>query len=66
MPEQRHDRPLALTIHVPPAVAKRLEQAAVLQGRSAAELAVELLDRHLPRLPGGTTQQAKKGNIPYA
>ncbi|MEN6457614.1 MAG: hypothetical protein ABFC63_01680 [Thermoguttaceae bacterium] len=51
---------IAVTLHLPPEVAARLKMAAELQKRPAVDLAVELLDRHLPRAP------SKKGSIPYA
>ena len=52
-----------LTLHLPAEVAARLKLAAEAQKQAAAELAVELLDRHLPRLPPGGQ---KKVHIPYA
>ena len=54
---------IALTLHLSADVAKRLMVAAESQRRSAADLAAELLDRHLPR---PQTSPPKKGTIPYA
>jgi hypothetical protein len=54
---------VALTVYLSPDVAKRLKAASETQKRPAAELAAELLDRNLPRLP--TTGQ-QKGSIPYS
>jgi hypothetical protein len=50
---------IPLTLQLPAEVAARLKMAAETQKRPAAELAVDLLDRYLPR-----TQQ--KRGIPYA
>jgi len=54
---------IPLTLHLPAEVAVRLKLAAETQKRPAPELAVELLDRFLPRLPAGGQ---KKGSIPYS
>lgn len=54
---------ISLTIHLSADAAKRLKAAAEAQKRSAAELAAELLDRHLPR---PRADEPKKGSIPYA
>jgi hypothetical protein len=54
---------IPLTIYLSADVAKRLKAASETQRRPAAELAVDLLDRYLPRLPSSGQQ---KPNIPYA
>lgn len=54
---------IPLTVHLSAEVAARLKVAAETQRRTAADLAADLLDRYLPRLP---TAGAKKGNIPYS
>ncbi len=54
---------IPLTVYLSPEVAKRLKAASETQRRPAAELAADLLDRYLPRLPGAGQQ---KGSIPYA
>jgi hypothetical protein len=54
---------LPLTVYLSPELAKRLKAAAETQRRPAADLAADLLDRYLPRLPPGGQQKA---NIPYA
>ena len=54
---------IPLTLQLPADVARRLMAAAETQKRAAADLAAELLDRYLPRLPG---DGPKKGSIPYA
>ena len=54
---------IPLTLHLPVEVAARLKQAAEAQRRPAADLAADLLDRHLPRPPAGGP---KKGSIPYS
>jgi len=53
---------IPLTLHLSADVARRLQLAAEARKRSAADVAAELLDRHLPRVPTGE----QKGNIPYA
>jgi hypothetical protein len=53
---------IPLTLHLSADVARRLQLAAEARKRPAADLAAELLDRHLPRVPSGE----QKGNIPYA
>jgi hypothetical protein len=53
---------IALTLYLPSDVAMRLKASADTRKMSAADLAVDLLDRYLPRItPGGQ----KKGSIPY-
>jgi hypothetical protein len=52
-----------LTLHLSADLARRLMVAAETQRRPAADLAADLLDRYLPRLPA---PGAKKGNIPYS
>jgi hypothetical protein len=54
---------IPLTVYLSSDVAKRLKAAAEAQKRSAADLAADLLDRHLPRPPAGGQP---KGVIPYA
>lgn len=39
---------MALTLHLPPQLAQRLEQAAEQQGVPAEQYTLRLLDRHLP------------------
>ena len=53
---------IPLTLHLSADVAKRLEAAAQAQKRPAANVAAELLDRHLPRPPSAGQP---KGKIPY-
>lgn len=48
----------ALTLMLPPEVAKRLQMLAETQKRSAAEVAIDVLDRNLPR-------PSSKPKIPY-
>ena len=52
-----------LTVYLSPDVAKRLKAASETQRRPAADLAADLLDRYLPRLPPAGQQ---KGSIPYS
>jgi hypothetical protein len=54
---------IAVTLHLSADVAARLKMAAEAQKRPAADLAADLLDRHLPRPQAGGP---KKGSIPYA
>ena len=54
---------IPLTVYLSPDVAKRLKAAAEAQKRPAADLAADLLDRHLPRPQTGPQP---KGVIPYA
>ena len=54
---------IPLTLYLSADVAARLKSAAEKQRRAAADLAAELLDRHLPRPPAGGPQ---KGSIPYS
>ncbi len=63
MAEQNTSGKIPLTVHLSADVAARLKVAAETQRRSAADLAADLLDRYLPRLP---TAGSKKGNIPYS
>jgi len=51
----------SLTLHMNADLAKRLAVAAEAQKRSAEDLAIDILDRHLPRLQTGSG----KGKIPY-
>jgi hypothetical protein len=52
-----------LTLHLPAELAVRLKVAAEAQKRPATEVAIDLLDRFLPRVPAGGQ---KKGGIPYS
>jgi hypothetical protein len=54
---------IPLTLYLSASLAARLKLAAESQKRPAAELAIELLDRHLPRPQAGGP---KKGSIPYS
>jgi hypothetical protein len=63
MAEPSSSGKIPLMVHLSAEVAARLKLAAESQKRPAAELAAELLDRYLPRLPSGGS---KKGSIPYA
>jgi hypothetical protein len=63
MTEQHTSGKIPITLQLSAEVAARLKLAAETQRRPAAELAAELLDRYLPRLPTGGPQ---KGNIPYS
>ena len=57
------DEKTQFTLYLPEGLVKRLKLAAAGQNRSAAEVAVELLNRHLPR--PGTRETTKKKSIPY-
>ena len=52
-----------LTVYLSPDLVKRLKAASDTQRRPAADLAADLLDRYLPRLPAAGQQ---KGSIPYS
>jgi hypothetical protein len=54
---------IPITVYLSPAVAQRLKAASETQRRPAPDLAADLLDRYLPRLPPAGQQ---KGNIPYS
>ena len=54
---------IPLTVNLSPELARRLMAASEAQKRPAADLAADLLDRYLPRLPASGQQ---KGNIPYS
>ncbi len=54
---------IPVTLHLSADVAARLKMAAEAQKRPAADLAAELLDRHLPRPQTGGP---KRGSIPYS
>jgi hypothetical protein len=54
---------IPLTVFLSSEVAKRLKAASETQRRPAADLAADLLDRYLPRLPAAGQQ---KGSIPYS
>jgi len=54
---------IPLTLHLPAELAVRLKVAAEAQKRPATEVAIDLLDRFLPRVPAGGQ---KKGGIPYS
>ena len=62
MAEPSASRKIPLTLQLSADVAARLQAVAELQKRSAADLAVDLLDRNLPRLQTG---ESKKKKIPY-
>jgi len=53
---------IPLTLHLSPDVAARLKLAADAKKRAPADLAIALLDQHLPRPQVG----GQKGNIPYS
>jgi hypothetical protein len=61
MAEPNPNQRLPLTLQLSPDIARRLMQAAEAQQRPAADLVLDLLDRHLPRAAAGE----KKGKIPY-
>jgi hypothetical protein len=63
MPEPTTGGKIPVTIHLTAEVAARLKSAAETQRRPAADLAADLLDRYLPRLP---SSGPKKGSIPYS
>jgi hypothetical protein len=63
MAEQDTSKKIPLTLHLSADVAVRLKLAAETQRQAAADLAADLLDRYLPRLPTGGP---KKGSIPYS
>jgi hypothetical protein len=63
MAEPGQSGKIPLTLHLPAEVAARLKLAADAQKQPAAELAVDLLDRFLPRLPSAGQ---KKSSIPYS
>ena len=52
-----------LTIDLPEEVAERLKLAAVARKRTVSDVAVELLDKHLPHVEAG---EKPKKNIPYS
>ena len=54
---------IPLTLHLSAEVAARLKSTADRQHRPPADVAAELLDRHLPRTPSAG---AKPGSIPYS
>jgi hypothetical protein len=61
MPEQDTKGKFPLTIYMDADLAKRLAVAAEAQKRAAADLVVNILDRSLPRLQGGSSKE----KIPY-
>jgi hypothetical protein len=63
MPEPHATDKIPLTIHLSAEVAARLKQAAEAQKRTPADLAADLLGRHLPRPQAAGP---KKLNIPYS
>ena len=63
MPESTSGEKIALTVYLSADVAKRLKAASETQKRPAADLAADLLDRNLPRLPPAGKP---RGSIPYA
>jgi hypothetical protein len=62
MSEQRPSDKIPLTIYLSADVANRLKLSAEARKRSAADLAADLLDRHLPR----PQADGPKGSIPYS
>jgi hypothetical protein len=62
MAEKSSPEKFPLTIYLSPDVARRLQAVAEAQRQSPADLAADLLDRNLPRLPGSGSS---KGKIPY-
>jgi hypothetical protein len=62
MADKSPDNKIPLTLHLPEDLAKRLQLAATSRKRPAAELVLDLLDRHLPQSGG----EQRKGKIPYA
>jgi hypothetical protein len=54
---------IPLTVNLPADLARRLKSAAEAHKRAAADLVIELLDRHLPR---PSSAAGPKGKIPYA
>ncbi len=62
MSEPRAGEKIPLTIHLSADMAVRLKLAADSRKLSPADLAAELLDRHLPR----PRSEGAKGNIPYS
>jgi hypothetical protein len=63
MTQQGAGEKVPLTLYVSADVARRLMLAAEAQRQPAADLAADLLDRYLPKLPAAGQ---KKGNIPYS
>jgi hypothetical protein len=63
MTQSSGNEKILLNVYLSADVAKRLQLAAETQKRPAADLAADLLDRHLPRLQTGGPQ---KGSIPYS
>ena len=63
MSEQSTSGKIPLSIFLTPDLAARLEREAKRLNRPAGDVAAEVLERHLPRLPAGPP---KPGNIPYA
>jgi hypothetical protein len=62
MTQPNSTQKVPLTLQISPEVAQRLMLAAETQRRVASELAADLLDRYLPKLP---TAGPKK-SIPYS
>jgi len=62
MAEKSADESVPLTLHLSEDLAERLKLAALNQRRAAADVAVALLEKHLPRLQSPET---KKKKIPY-
>ena len=63
MPETHPTDKIPLTIHLSADVAARLKQAAEAQKRSPADLAAELLGRHLPRPQTGGPKKGAHSRI---
>jgi hypothetical protein len=60
MAEPKTPDSIPITINLPMELARRLKLATDTQKRTAPEVILELLERHLPRTDG-----PKKGSIPY-
>lgn len=63
MPDKNSPEKIPLTLHLSADMAARLKVAAERQQQTAADVAIELLDRYLPR---PSTAMPKKGSIPYS
>ena len=62
MAERRSTDRMTLTLSLSPSLALRLTQAAEARKLSAADVVLDLLDRHLPQADTGE----KKAKIPYS
>jgi len=61
--QEQSSNKIPLVVQLTAELAARLKTAAESRGRTPAELAAELLDRHVPRPPA---EGPKKCRIPYA